>query len=108
MEKMEEPGKKLPDLSGMFDLSGDKKIAGYVARFEELFRQRDAANADLKQLADDAAEDMIKKREIEAIKKIAKWKNDGKIGAAQELMAALHRVSSVVKVTLFDWADKTT
>lgn len=96
-----EPAKPIKSLDKMFDLSGDQKIADYVAKFEDLFRQRDAVAADLKQLADDAREDMLSKRELEAVKKIAKWRLDDKISAAKEMFAALQRVSKAVQIEMF-------
>lgn len=105
MERGEPSKKPSKPLSEMFDLNGEKKIASYVSRFEQLYQARDAVTADLKQLADDAREDMLTKREVEAVKKIAKWRNDDKLGAAQELFTAMRRVAKSVKVDLFDWAD---
>lgn len=101
-----EPSKRpAKPLTEIFDLSGDKKIAEYVARFEDLYRQRASIAADLKQLADDAQESMLTKREVEAVKKIAKWRMEDKIGAAQELFAAMRRVTRAVKIDLFSWAE---
>lgn len=105
MERGEPSKKPAKSMSEMFDLSGDKKVANYVQRYEELFRQREAANNDLKELASEALQDMLTKREVEAIKKIAKWRLDDKLGAAQELFSAMRRVGAAVKVNLFDWAD---
>ncbi len=104
----QEPSPKKPapaDLSSIFDLSGDKKIATYVQKFEELYRQRDAINSELKQLASDGSLDMLSKREVEACKKIAKWRLDDKLGGVQELLGALKRVSQAVQANLFEWAD---
>lgn len=67
------PSENDKKLSELFDLSGDKKICSYVQRFTDLFRQKDVIQADIKQLAADAVEDMISKKEVEAIKKVAKW-----------------------------------
>ena len=109
MERMEEPNNpNRKQLADMFDLTGDKRIAEYVARFEDLYRQREAVNADLKETAADASEGMFTKRDIDAMKKIAKWRVDDKVGAAQELMTSLRRVAIAVKIDLFAWADKTT
>lgn len=105
MERGEAEKRPAKTLSETFDLTGDKKIASYVARFEELFRVRQSVNADLKQLADDAVDDMLKKREVEAIKKIAKWRCDDKLGAAQELFIAMSRVARATKIDLFSWMD---
>lgn len=103
----EEPKKSRPDqdLSSIFDLSGDKKIANYVQRFEELYRQREAISAEIKQLSDDAYLDMMPKREVEACKKLAKWRLDDKLGGVQELMAAIKRVGAAIKVDLFNWQE---
>lgn len=107
-EQQQEEPKKPPaerDLSQMFDLSGDKKIATYVQRFEELFRQRAAISAELKQLSEDAYLDMMPKREVEACKKIAKWRLDDKLGGVQELLAAIKRVGAAIKIDLFNWQE---
>jgi hypothetical protein len=105
MSTHEEPSTPKKPLSEVFDLKGEKKIVNYVSRFEELFRQRESINADLKQCAEDAREDLLTKREVEAVKKIAKWRVDDKLGAAQELFTAMHRVSRAVRVDLFSWAE---
>lgn len=104
MSMNEEPTpEKAVDLSKMFDLSGDKKIAEYVQKFEELYRMLDAAKSDIKQLTDDAAQDFLTKKEIAAVKKVAKWRLDDKMGAAQETFGAIRRVSDAIKADLFGW-----
>lgn len=97
-----EPSRKPEPLSEIFGLDGKRKIASYVSRFEELFRLRDAASADIKQLTEDAREDMVSKRELEAVRKIAKLRLDGKLGAATELLAAMRRVANACQIDLFE------
>lgn len=98
-------GKPDKSLEEILDLDGNGRIAAYVGRFEDLYRQRKAVTDDLKSLADEAFTDgMLLKREVEAVKRIAKWRLDDKLGAAQELFGAMRKVSAAIKVSLFDWA----
>lgn len=91
-------------LSDILDLDGNGRIAAYVGRFEELFRQQQAVSADLTALKDEAFTDgMLSKRDVEAVKKIAKWRLDDKLGAAQEQIGALRKVAAAIKVDLFSW-----
>lgn len=91
-------------LSEILDLDGNGRIAAYVGRFEEKYRERKAVSDDLRALADEAfTEGMLSKREVEAVKKIAKWRHDDKLGAAQEHIGALRKVAAAVKVDLFSW-----
>jgi uncharacterized protein (UPF0335 family) len=104
-EKRDGANEKKPDLSEIFDLSRHKAVAKYVDGFEDLMRQKDAVQTDIKQLADEAKEAMFSKAEIKAMQTIAKWLKDDKKGAAQETVAALKRVSAATGFDLFSWAD---
>lgn len=94
-----------PNLAEMFDLSRDKTVSKLVEQFEDLYRQRDAATQDIKELAAQAKEEMFSPVDIKAMQDIAKWRKDGKQNAAAEKLAALRRVSNAVKYDLFSWAD---
>lgn len=90
------------DLAKVFDLDGNGRIKSYCERFEELFRQSHAVREDLKTLVSEATiEGMLSKKEVDAIKKIAKWRYDEKLQAAKEMFEALERVSHAVQADLF-------
>lgn len=95
-----------PDLSEMFDLNRDKAVSQLVEQFEDLYRQRDAASQDIKELAAQAKQEMFTPADIKAMQDIAKWRKDGKGNAAAEKLAALRRVSRACKYDLFVWADQ--
>lgn len=97
---------ELPDLTEIFDLNRHKAVADYVERFENLMADREAIQADIKQLASDAKKDAFSKLEIQAMKKIAKWRRDAKANDAAAMLAALKRVANAVKMPLFSWADR--
>ena len=100
-----ETPKSRPDLSELFDVKRAKPVQAYVKRFEELFRQRDAISADIKQLSDEIVEDEFTPVEAAAMKDIAKWRQGDKALTAAAKLAALRRVSNAVKLDLFSWAD---
>jgi hypothetical protein len=102
----DEPGKEKPDLSEMFDLKRHKAVAGYVARFEELMKQRLAVANDLSELTSEAKEAAFSRIEVAAMKDIAKWKVGDKTLSAAVKLAALRRVSRAIKLDLFSWADQ--
>lgn len=95
-----------PDLSEIFDLNRHKAVADFTDRFQELERQKEVVNNDIRQLKDDAAEAMFSPVEIKAMAQIAKWRQKDQNNAAAEQLAALRRVSNAVKLDLFSWADK--
>jgi uncharacterized protein (UPF0335 family) len=106
-EDFDGSNEKKPDLSEMFDLTRDMAVKRYVDQFEDLMRSADAIKADIKQLADDAKEQLFTPREIKAMKQIAAWRKDDKGMAAQEMLASLKRVSNATGYDLFAWAEKT-
>lgn len=95
-----------PDLSEIFDLNRLVAVASYVDRFEELFRQKDSVQQDVKELAAEAKEAMFSPVEVKAMQDVAKWRKDHKSNAVAEKLAALRRVANAVKVDLFAWADE--
>lgn len=99
------PNEKKPDLSEIFDLNRHKAVTNYVERFEELFRQKDAIQNDVKELSAEAKEAMFSPMEIRAMQDIAKLRKDDKANAASEKLAALRRVANAVKFDLFSWSD---
>jgi hypothetical protein len=101
---MDAPDKK-PDLSEIFDLKRHKAVAGYVARFVELYEQRIEVNNDFTELTNEVREDDFSTIEVSAIKDIAKWKANDKVTGAAAKLAALRRVANALKLDLFAWAD---
>jgi uncharacterized protein (UPF0335 family) len=102
----DKPEKDKPDLSEIFDLNRHKAVAGFVGRFEELFKERTAVGNDLKELTDEAKEAAFSTVEVAAMKDIAKWKTGDKVLGAAVKLAALRRVSNAIKLDLFSWADQ--
>lgn len=105
MQEEPRPPKQEVNLAEMFDLSRDKAVANYVDRFEELLRQKDAVQQDIKELAAEAKEALFSPVEIKAMQDVAKWRKDDKGNPAAEKLAALRRVSKAVHFDLFAWAD---
>lgn len=101
-----ETPKEKPDLSEIFDLKRHKAVTAFVARFEQLLRDRDGVNADILQLKDEAKQAAFTPIEVGAMYDIAKWRNGDKIVGAAIKLAALRRVSNAVKLDLFSWADQ--
>ena len=101
---MDAPDKK-PDLSEIFDLKRHKAVAGYVARFEELYGQRIALNGDFSELTNEVRESDFSPVEVAAMKNVAKWKADDTVNGAAAKLAALRRVANALKLDLFAWAD---
>lgn len=99
------PNEKKPDLSEIFDLNRHKAVTSYVDRFEELLRQKDAVQTDIKELAAEAKEAMFSPVEIKAMQDMAKLRKDDKANAAAEKIAALRRVANAIKLDLFSWSD---
>jgi len=92
------------DLAEMFDLDRKKLTKSMVDRMERVMREADAAKDDLKEIIAECREANFKKRDIEAMKKIAKLRKDDKKGAAQEQLEALERIGGIVGFDLFNWA----
>ena len=97
---------KKPDLSEIFDLDRHKAVRDYMARFEELIRQKNAVQQDIKELAAEVKEAMFSPVEVKAMQDIAKLRVDDKGNAAAEKLAALRRVSNALHMDLFAWADE--
>jgi uncharacterized protein (UPF0335 family) len=95
-----------PDLSEIFDLKRHKAVTGYVARFEELFKERQAISTDIKELTDEVKEAEFTPVEVAAMKDVAKWKTSDKVLGAAVKLAALRRVANALKLDLFSWSDE--
>lgn len=95
-----------PDLSEMFDLSRNRAVSGYVDRFINLIRNREAINEDIRELGAECREAMFSPVEVSAMKDIATWRVKDKAVATAAKLAALRRVSNVTKLDLFSWADE--
>ena len=100
------PNEPKPDLSEIFDLNRHKAVTNFVDRFEQLLRDKDAIQTDIKELASEAKEAMFSPVEVKAMQDIAKWRKDDKGNAAAEKLAALRRVAGAVKYDLFSWSDR--
>jgi hypothetical protein len=95
------------DLSKMFDLDRSNLTTSMVSRFEDCFRQQESAAADVVELTNKCNGLEFSKRDIAAMKKIAKLRLKDKRADASEQLEALSRISRAVNFDLFDWSEKT-
>ena len=92
------------DFAKMFDLNRSTAIKEFVNRMESCLRDAAAARDDLKQVMSECKEAEFTKREVEAMRTVAKLRLDDKKGAAQEKLEALERIGKAIGFDLFDWA----
>lgn len=92
------------DFAKMFDLDRTTLTRNMVDRMEACLRDAQTARDELKEVVADCAEREFSKRDIQAMKKIAKLRLDDKKGAAQEQLEALERIGKAVGFDLFDWS----
>jgi uncharacterized protein (UPF0335 family) len=93
------------DWTKKLDLNRTTVTTDFVARFETVMRAQQAASDDLKEIAAQAAEQEFSKRDIEAMKKIAKMRLKDQIGRAREQIDALRRIGAAVQIDLFDGGE---
>lgn len=93
------------NLSEIFDLDRKGLTKQLVDNMEHCLRERDAASEDLRQIVASAKEAQFSRRDIEAMKTIAKLRMKDQKGAAQEKLEALQRVGNAVGFDLFGWAS---
>lgn len=87
------------------DLNRTTLTKSFVDRMESCMREAAVAQDNLKQVIAEAKEAEFGKRDVDAMKKIAKLRKDDNRGVAQEQLAALERIGKAVGFDLFDWAD---
>lgn len=92
------------DWVGDLDLNRTTITKSLVDRMEECLRAQENAAADLKEVLADANEHEFSKRDIEAMKKIARLRLKDQMGRAREQLEALDRIGKAVNCDLFDWA----
>jgi uncharacterized protein (UPF0335 family) len=92
------------DFTKIFDLDRTTLTKNMVDRMERCLRDAAAARDDLKEVIAECNEAEFGKRDIEAMRKIAKLRLDDKKGRAQEQLEALDRIGKAVGFDLFDWA----
>jgi uncharacterized protein (UPF0335 family) len=90
------------DWTKKLDLNRATVTTDFVSRFEAVMRDQQTAAVDLKEIAAQAAEQEFSKRDIEAMKKIAKMRLKDQIGRAREQIDALRRIGAAVQIDLFD------
>lgn len=90
------------DWTKKLDLNRTTITTDFVNRFEAVMRDQQTAADDLKEIAAQASEQEFTKRDIEAMKKIAKMRLKDQIGRAREQIDALRRVGAAVQIDLFD------
>lgn len=92
------------DFAKIFDVDRTALTKNMVDRMETCMWEQQAAADDLKEVVAECAEQEFSKRDIEAMKTIAKLRLKDKKGAAQEKLEALERVGKAIGFDLFDWA----
>lgn len=97
-------GEPKRDFTKMFDLDRTTLTKSMVDRMETCLRDQAVARDELKEVIADCKEREFSRRDIEAMKTIAKLRLDDKKGAAQEKLEALERVGKAVDFDLFDWS----
>lgn len=98
-------GEPKRDFAKMFDLDRTTLTKSMVDRMERCLRDAESARDDLKEVVAECNNAEFGKRDIEAMKKIAKLRLQDKKGAAQEQLEALERIGKAVGFDLFDWAS---
>lgn len=98
--KGEEPKR---DFVRMFDLDRTTLIKSMVDRMEQCMRDADKSRDDLNEVLAECREAEFGRRDIAAMKKIAKLRKDDKGGDAKEQLEALERIGAAVGFNLFDW-----
>lgn len=93
------------DWTKKLDLNRTTITTDFVNRFEAVMRDQQTAADDLKEIAAQASEQEFSKRDIEAMKKIAKMRLKDQIGRAQEQIDALRRIGAAVQIDLFEMAE---
>ena len=91
------------DWSKKLDLNRTTITTDFVNRMESCMRDAETAAADLKEVVAQAAEQEFTKRDIEAMKKIARLRLKDQIGRAREQLDALRRIGAAVQCDLFDF-----
>jgi len=92
------------DWMANLDVNRSTITKSIVDRMEECMRIQENAANDLKEVTNDAVEHEFSKRDIEAMKKIARLRLKDQIGRAREQLEALDRIGKVVNCDLFDYA----
>lgn len=87
------------------DLNRTTITKSLVDRMEECMRVQEGAANDLKEVLADANEHEFSKRDIEAMKKLARLRLKDQIGRAREQLEALDRVGKAIALDLFDWSN---
>jgi uncharacterized protein (UPF0335 family) len=93
------------DWTKKLDLNRTTVTTDFVSRFEAVMRDQQTAADDLKEIAAQAAEQEFSKRDIEAMKKIAKMRLKDQVGRAREQIDALRRIGAAVQIDLFAEPD---
>lgn len=97
-------GEPRRDFEKMFDLNRSTLIKSFVGEMENRLRDIQTAQDDLKAIVASALRQEFTKREVVAMKTIAKLRLKDEKGAAQEKLEALERVGKAVGFDLFDFA----
>lgn len=92
------------DWTATLDLNRTKLTRDMVDRFEDAMQRQQIAAEDIKVIALAAMEAEFSKRDIGAMKTIAKMRLKDQKGAAQEKLEALERIGKAVGYNLFDWS----
>jgi hypothetical protein len=91
------------DWTTTLDLNRTKLTQDMVDRFHDAMTRQQIAAEDIKVIALAALEAEFSKRDIGAMKTIAKLRLNDKSSEAREKLEALERIGQAVGMDLFDW-----
>lgn len=97
-------GEPKRDWTKTLDLNRTKLTCDMVDRFFDAMTRQQIAAEDIKVITLSAIEAEFSKRDIGAMKTIAKLKLKDQKSRAQEKLEALERISKIVQFDLFDFA----
>lgn len=92
------------DWTKTLDLNRTQLTKDMVDRFLDAMQRQQIAAEDIKIIAVAALEQEFSKRDIGAMKAIAKLRLNDKKSEAQEKLEALERIGKAVGFDLFDWS----
>lgn len=92
------------DFTKMLDLNRTQLTRDMVDRLQDAMTRQQIAAEDIRVIVASAIEQEFSKRDIGAMKTIAKLRLNDKKSEAREKLEALERISRTVGMDLFDWS----
>jgi uncharacterized protein (UPF0335 family) len=95
----------VPSPNKVVDIDPAMAIKRFVNRIETAMRDIANAQDDLKAIVFEAKEACISPKDIASMKTIAKLRLKDQIADAREKLESLERISRIVQLDLFGWAE---